>query len=100
MRFDTSESLTRTTIATFSTEVRLNGVILIDVNDETLGYFADKYIWWKTREEALTMPERVVAQVMNIGDYNDVQTLIDLVGDDVLRKVLLHAEAGQFNARS
>jgi len=37
---------------------------------------------------------------MNIGDYADVQVLAKSVGDDVLREVLSHAEAGQFNARS
>jgi len=46
------------------------------------------------------MPQRVIAQVMNIGDYDDVQALAKQVGDDVLRDVLRHAEAGQFNARS
>ncbi len=46
------------------------------------------------------MPERVVAQVMNIGDYDDVQILAKQVGDDYLRQVLTHAEVGQFNDRS
>jgi len=61
---------------------------------------AGKYIWWKTADEALATPQRVLAQVMNIGDYRDVQELATLVGDDVLRKVLEHAEPGYFNARS
>lgn len=46
------------------------------------------------------MPERVIAQVMDIGDYADVQSIVSLVGDDVLREVLIHAQAGQFNERS
>lgn len=46
------------------------------------------------------MPERVIAQVMNLGDYADVQLLANQVGDDVLREILSHAEAGQFNERS
>ena len=61
---------------------------------------ARKYIWWKTVDEAVAMPERVIAQVMNIGDYDDVQTLSSQFGDEVLRDVLIHAEAGQFNKRS
>jgi len=36
-----------------------------------LKQFAAKYIWWKTPEEAVARPERVIAQVMNIGDYDD-----------------------------
>ncbi len=46
------------------------------------------------------MPSRVIAQVMNIGDYGDVQALAHQVGDDVLREVLRQAEIGQFSARS
>ena len=61
---------------------------------------ASKYVWWKTPDEALAMPERVIAQVMNIGDYSDVQSLASQVGDDVLREVLTHAQAGQFTERS
>jgi len=61
---------------------------------------ASKYIWWKTPDEAVAIPERVIAQVMNIGDYADVQSLVAQVGDEVLREVLTHAEAGEFNERS
>jgi hypothetical protein len=42
----------------------------------------------------------VIAQVMNIGDYADVQALAHQVGDEGLREVLQHAEAGQFSERS
>lgn len=35
---------------------------------------------------------------MNIGDYADAQALADFIGEDSLRRVLTHAEAGQFNA--
>ncbi len=73
---------------------------MIQINQESLKPFASKYIWWKTPEEAVSMPERVIAQVMNIGDYSDVQALASQVGDEVLREVLTHAEAGQFNERS
>jgi hypothetical protein len=70
------------------------------IEPEVLKPLASKYIWWKTPEEAVGMPERVIAQVMNIGDYADLQLIATLVGDEVLREVLTHAEAGQFNARS
>jgi len=70
------------------------------VRNEDLKPFASKYIWWKTPEEAVAMPERVIAQVMNMGDYTDIQALVTQVGKDALRKVLTRAEAGQFNERS
>ena len=31
-----------------------------------------KYLWWKSTAEALEHPGRIVAQVMNLGDYKDV----------------------------
>lgn len=65
-----------------------------------LTVFARKYTWWMTPEEAVTMPQRIVAQVMNIGDYDDVQALATLAGDDYLRAVLRQAEIGQFTPRS
>lgn len=67
---------------------------------ELLERFARKYVWWKTPEEAVALPERIVAQVMNIGDYDDVQSLVHGVDTAYLCQVLKHAEAGQFDARS
>jgi hypothetical protein len=73
---------------------------MIQINQASLKPLASKYIWWKTPDEAVAMPERVIAQVMNIGDYSDVQALASQVGDSVLREILTHAQAGQFNERS
>ena len=70
------------------------------IDHDTLKHLASKYIWWKTPDEALALPDRVIAQVMNIGDYADVQTLAAMVGNEVLRNVLTHAEVGQFGERS
>lgn len=47
-----------------------------------------KYVWWKTPDEALRQPGRVAAQVMDIGDFDDVQALAERLGDDCLREVL------------
>jgi len=62
--------------------------------------FAKRYTWWQAPEVAAETPRRVVARVMDIGDYDDVQAVAELAGDAYLRDVLTHAEAGQFNARS
>ena len=32
--------------------------------------FAVKYLWWLTPDEALKRPERIVIQVMNLGDFS------------------------------
>jgi hypothetical protein len=70
------------------------------IDADALKTLASRYIWWKTPDEALATPARVIAQVMNIGDYADVQELTRQVGDDVLRDVLTNAQAGHFSARS
>jgi len=67
---------------------------------DALRAFAARYIWWKTPEEAIAMPDRVIAQVMDIGDYKDVQAVAKLVGDDALRRVSTEAEPGMFRDRS
>jgi hypothetical protein len=70
------------------------------LDTELLEKFARKYVWWKTPEDAIARPERIVAQVMNIGDYDDVQALVHQAGVPYLSEVLTCAEVGQFNARS
>jgi hypothetical protein len=61
---------------------------------------AARYIWWKPSVEAVRYPQRIAAQVMNIGDYEDVQRLACALPSDRLRDVLRAAEAGQFSERS
>ncbi|HEX8732551.1 MAG TPA: hypothetical protein VF725_10895, partial [Ktedonobacterales bacterium] len=68
--------------------------------EELLARWAERYIWWKSAPDALRYPNRIIAQVMNIGDYDDVVALIEAFGVEALREVVRRAEAGQFNARS
>jgi hypothetical protein len=70
------------------------------LEQEALGRWATKYVRWKASDEALAHPERIVAQIMNIGDYDDVRALLKLLGEEYLRAVLQGAEAGEFNERS
>ena len=67
---------------------------------ERLRPLAARYVWWKTADDALRYSERVVAQVMNVGAFEDVQLLSQIVSEKVLRGVLRHAEAGEFTPRS
>jgi len=61
---------------------------------------AAKYLWWMMPDEALKRPERIVIQVMNLGDFADVTAVLDAVGEDQAREFLTRAEAGQFSPRS
>lgn len=66
----------------------------------TLKPWARKYIWWETPDVAASRTLRVIAQLMNIGDYDDVQALLCEVGEAAFKQALAQAEAGQFNERS
>lgn len=61
---------------------------------------AARHIWWQDPREAVREPRRVIARVMELGDYADVEALDDAVGDDALRATLRSAEAGEFSPRS
>ena len=62
--------------------------------------WASRYIWWKTPAQALKHPERIIAQVMDIGDYDDVQQMMRAFGENAPCYVIRHAEAGMFRPRS
>ena len=70
------------------------------MDSELLKNLARKYIWWKSPEEAVLFPHRIIAQVMNIGGFDDMQSLAESAGDPLLRDVLQNAEVGEFNPRS
>ena len=61
---------------------------------------AGRYIWWKPVSESVKTPELVAAQVMNLGDWEDICALWKVVGDAFLRFVIEHAEAGMFDERA
>ena len=52
------------------------------------------YIWWQSPEESLARPERLIAQIMDIGDWDDERNLEITLGVELLRNVLTHAEPG------
>ncbi|MDE0409635.1 MAG: hypothetical protein OXN81_17445 [Alphaproteobacteria bacterium] len=61
---------------------------------------ADSYIWWKTPEEAVRYPDRVLAQVMDIGTFEDCRAMRAAFGDERLCGVLRRAEPGWFRTRN
>ena len=63
--------------------------------------FSKKYIWWKTPEEALLHSKnRIIAQVMTLGTFEDSILLLKNFDKKELQNVLLNAEAGWFNKKS
>jgi hypothetical protein len=67
---------------------------------ELLDKLGSKYIWWASTGDEPHAPERIIAQVMNIGTYDDIRTLETTLGFSRLADVMLHAAPGWFSARS
>jgi hypothetical protein len=65
-----------------------------------LSYFASKYIWWQPPDVAVKDRHRVIAQVMNLGTFEDVQALRRQTGEKELKEVLRQAHPGEFSERS
>lgn len=72
----------------------------VESQDSLLHLLARRYIWWQDPDEAREHPNRVLAQAMSFGDYDDVVQMVDTFGEDRLREVVQNAEAGWFDARS
>ena len=61
---------------------------------------ARKYVWWLRPAEALEQPFRVVSQVMELGDYDDVCRVETALGRKALVSALRQAEPGRFSPPS
>lgn len=62
--------------------------------------FGHKYFWWRPIDGLPFSEDRVVAQVMNLGTYDDTLKLEAALGQARLVDVMLHAEPGWFSDRS
>ncbi|MBV1707851.1 MAG: hypothetical protein KGQ37_11665 [Hyphomicrobiales bacterium] len=70
------------------------------IDQSLLLRLAGTYIWWKTPSDAVAYPERLLAQVMDMGSWDDVEALEAAMGDDGLRAILRHSGAGWFSEKS
>lgn len=61
---------------------------------------AHRYIWWQPSEVSIRDPQRVIAQVMDVGTLEDIQALAGAVGRNTLVGVLKQAQPGWFRPRS
>ncbi len=68
--------------------------------DDLLRPLAAQLIWWQPAEDSLRNPDRVIAQVLDLGTFEAGQRLRQVLGDRRLAQVLQRAEAGWFSPRS
>ncbi len=59
-----------------------------------------RYLWWMTPEKALDNPLRLIAQIMDIGGFEDAMRMRRILGDEPLREALRRAQPGWLNIRS
>jgi hypothetical protein len=72
------------------------GNILPDVIAE----FGRKYLWWEPVGGASFSEDRIIAQTMNLGTYDDILLLEQTVGRSRLVEIMMNAEPGWLNDRS
>jgi hypothetical protein len=63
-----------------------------------LASLASRYIWW--RDAQPPSDDRIIAQVMNLGTYDDIRRLEAAFGPQELRAVMLRAQPGWIGRRS
>ena len=71
-----------------------------DIAQETIAKFGRKYLWWKPVGGQPHSEDRIIAQTMNLGPYDDILLLKQVVGKFRLVEIMLRAEPGWINARS
>ena len=62
--------------------------------------FAKKYMWWQKPEEVVGNQERLVAQIMSLGTFDEVRFVEKQLGEQYLRRVVKNASPGNFDRRS
>jgi hypothetical protein len=67
---------------------------------KTIAGFGQKYLWWKSSDGQPHSDNRIIAQTMNLGTYDDILLLEQTVGRASLVEIMLHAEPGWFSDRS
>jgi hypothetical protein len=61
---------------------------------------ARRYMWRWPEQKALERQQQLVAQVMDIGTFDDANALLLAVGESAFREVLANAEPGWLSPRS
>ena len=75
-------------------------MLLSELQTAFLLEMAKKYIWWKKPEESILHPRRILAQIMNLGVWDDWCAMSEWFTLKDLADILRSAEAGQFSGRS
>jgi hypothetical protein len=67
---------------------------------DVIAEFGRKYLWWEPVDGQPHSEERIIAQTMNLGTYDDILLLEQTVGRPRLVEIMLRAEPGWISDRS
>jgi hypothetical protein len=70
----------------------------VNARSALLEELCGRYIWW--RDRVAPSEDRIIAQVMNLGTYEDMRRLESLVDAEELAGVMVRAQAGWISPRS
>jgi hypothetical protein len=71
-----------------------------NVSEDLLQEFGRKYLWWKPLGGEPFPEDRIIAQTMNLGTYDDILRLEQTLGRPRLVEIMMRAEPGWINDRS
>jgi hypothetical protein len=71
-----------------------------DLSRKTIAGFGRKHLWWQPVDGQPHSEDRIIAQTMNLGTYDDILLLEQTVGRPRLVEIMLRAEPGWINDRS
>jgi hypothetical protein len=71
-----------------------------EVSQAAIAEFGRKYLWWKPVGGQPHSENRIIAQTMNLGTYDDILLLEQTVGKSRLVEIMLRAEPGWISDRS
>jgi hypothetical protein len=67
---------------------------------ELIASLAAKYMWWPAASASGHSEDRIIAQVMDIGSYEDILRIEAALGRERLAQLMRHAAPGWIGARS
>jgi hypothetical protein len=67
---------------------------------EVLAALAPKYLWWPVESSAEERNARILAQVMDLGTYEDIRAVEAVFNRTELVEILARAQPGWFSPRS
>jgi hypothetical protein len=71
-----------------------------DVSQAVIAEFGRKYLWWEPVGALPHSEDRIIAQTMNLGTYDDILLLEQMIGKSRLVEIMLRAEPGWLSDRS